>query len=130
MYLIKLRYYNELDLLKKCLNLNNSVFPIREIELELWLKDTNRSEKRNLRNGIPKNLHSTLQSYINSLVDQSRNNYNDSLSPDTYINNTKYELDPNNFFERKKVKIFQYKKLVDLKTGMKFGDHALLPQFN
>jgi len=131
MYLIKLRFYHEFDLLKKCLNSNNNVFPIREIELELWLKDTNRSEKRNIRNGIPKNLHSsTIQSYINSLVDQFRTTYNDSLSPDTYINNTKYELDPNNFFERKKVKIFQYKKLVELKTGMKFGDHALLPQFN
>lgn len=130
-YLINLRYHNEFDLLKKCFQANNCVFPIKDIELELWLRDSNRSDKKNFRNSIPKKLKSSsLQDYIQCLVEQSRSNLDEKLSPDRYINNIKFELNPNNFFERKKVTIFQYKKLVDLKTGMKFGDHALLPQFN
>lgn len=131
LYLIKLKYFNELELLKKCIHINNNIYPIKDIELELWLKDTNRADKKNFNKYIPKNLRSSvLQNYINKLINTYRNNFNEDIGPDKYINNIKYEVDPSNYFERKKVKIYQYKKLVDLNTGMKFGDHALLPQFN
>ena len=129
-YLIKLKHFQEIGLLRKCLHLNNSIFPIKELEFELWLNDDIIIDKELIKKNAPKNLSNiNLQIFLDSLINNNIDFY-DNLSAEKYIENVNYFVDSTIRPERKLVSLFQYKELMKINTGQKFGDHALLTHVN
>jgi CRP-like cAMP-binding protein len=126
MYLIRLKKFQEFDLLKKCLHLNSNIYPMKELDFEIWLKD-----KSDFIKNVPKNLNSlNLQFFLDREVSINSINFIRNLTSDQYIKNVKYEIDHTELIERKQVKVFKYKKILSMSQGQKFGDHALLPHVN
>lgn len=122
--MIKLKYLQELELLKKCLDLNKRVFPIIEPEFDQWLKNYTNIDKDFIKNA-PKNLlNINLQIFLDSIINSNVDIY-DKLSAEKYIENVNYFVDSSIRIDRKYVTIFRYKKLIKINTGQKFGDHAL-----
>ena len=130
MYLIKLKYYEEFEILKKSLNLNHNIYPIKELEFELWLKENNKLRKKDFSKNAPLNLENlNLHAFMKLLLSSSDDFY-ENLDAESYIENIGITLDNNLKAEKKQVRIFQYKRIVNLSTGQKFGDQALLPNVN
>ena len=133
LYLIKLKHFQEFEILKKSLNSNINIYPLKEIEFELWLKENNKLDKFNkeFAKNAPKNLENkNLQAFIDEMLKNKNFNCYENISAEDYIENIKYIIDNSLKAERKQVRIYQYKMLVTFSTGQKFGDHALLPHVN
>jgi CRP-like cAMP-binding protein len=144
-YLLKLRKYDEFDLLNNCIKQNKKIFSQEIDDFDYWLlKQRELSPKRSLKGqklGLVKELENTLNIISNDkdfgkntfTRKSSRNMFpedfkfvNNELSVDEYIDRLKPVILPNSLSERFKVSVYNYYVVTTLSTGKSFGDLALI----
>jgi hypothetical protein len=144
-YLLKLRKYEEFELLNKCIMINRSVFFHELGEFDNWLiKQITLSPKRSLR-GEKMNLVNALEdtfSVISKDNDFGKSTFGKKSSSNLFINDDLYPKYNNITVEeyinrikpiitsskadRIKYKVFSYHVVTILSSGNSFGDLALI----
>ena len=119
-YLLQLKLNNEFSLLKKVVSLNKHIFHLGEYEIEkikknLSLKNSRKSSRLTLN---------LLDEYFSKSLNLNSSNVV-SISSSQYLKNLNPVFDDNFINEKRIVSIFEYSKIVSLKSGDKFGEIAL-----
>jgi CRP-like cAMP-binding protein len=143
-YLLKLRRYDEFDLLNYCLVQNRQIFSHDIDDFDYWLlKQRELSPKRSLKGqnmGLVKELENTLN-IISNDKDFGKNTFTRKSSRNIFSENFKFDFDAislddyidrikpvitNSKADRQKVSVYNYYVVTTLTKGQSFGDLALI----
>lgn len=127
-YLTNLKMYDENDLLIKVIQLNKKIFRTDEELIDRFLKKQGTVNKGVIRkNSSTLRISTDLAETIKSMLkpDLYKSNKPFSISTTNYIQRFKPTLISNIEEERQNVIVYEYNKILTLKTGDKFGEIAL-----
>ena len=121
-YLINLRKYGEHELLQNCFSKNYGLFKFDD-DFDHWIKNINSTTKLVIKHQFSLRLLNLIENALSYL---QIGNAEQKLTYNEYCSRLAFEVFEDETVERRKGTVYEYKNVVVLKEGDKFGEASML----